>query len=1154
MEASGAADDLGRRVGGRFELTDELSTAASYRRFAAVDVDGSRRVVGLFTGPPRPGFDEAATTLSGLRHANLVTPVATGVDEETGRGFVVEPEDRSSTLADLLAEGLVLQAATAVRIALQIVEGLASAHRRDVCHGAVDASLVQLARRSGEIVVKLTGFALRFAPSPADASQLAASPTSTLSPEQAVGEAPGPRSDVWALGGLLTRMLVDPAAGTLGSSGAANELIALVRRMRAVEPSQRPTADEVAEQLTAFCDGPRTIRPETLEPVAAVIGPPEPGGPAAATTVTTPPASRVPRGAADPLLGRRIDGRWDILQVIGVGGMGTVYEARADDGLVVAIKIVGKGNDDPAGIRRFVRESRSALALTSPNTVRILAAGVDLDLGAPFMVMERLRGEDLSQVLAGHGPLDPAVAARVFVDAAHGLAEVHSAGMVHRDIKPSNIFLHEEDGNIVAKLCDFGIVKTASVTEYQAALTHTGLLLGSPAYMSPEQAKDPRDVDARSDVWSLGMTLYQALSGSLAWTNWTNLSELVVMIYGREPTPLQDVAPWIEPGLATVVHRALTRDRERRWPSAQSFAEALLPFAAEAPLPVPAVRPVTSERKSVVATRAVSTTSGANRSLSIPPAGASRARSVSVALAVGAVAICAGALFARSRGWFGEQTAPAAASVAPCVPEECAAANGGKASVCRADGRCIALETEQCSVLVDDGARNNPDTIWVGTMFPRSSSDAFMAAFGRDSERAVDLARRDFMSVAGGLPGAAGAAARPLGVVACDDTKDHMSVGRFLTEDVGVAAVIGFRASTEVVELATALFVPRQVLAVPALNQSAAISSIAHAPGVPRMIWRTAANTETRVPAMASMVQDFAEPRIRAGMKVDRDIRVALLRGQDSAGLAISNRLVDTLRFNGRAVAENRENFRAFSYEVDPKAAAGRPKVLTDLLAFAPDIVLVSSARDKIVETALMPLEELTPAGARPLYVVAGSLEGDSLVRMLARRADIARRVFGLTSPSGTSSNLKFTNNYNATFGSQLPPALSPGAPYDSFYLVAYAAYGALLAGVQHPTGPDLVRGIAKLVPPGQPVEVGSQRILDALAALQRGESIDLQGTYSRMDFDLATGESPADYAIVCPVLKTEKSETTIDNVESGLVYDAKEHKLRGTFSCAAMP
>src|SRR5262249_37460747 len=148
----------------------------------------------------------------------------------------------------------------------------------------------------------------------------------------------------------------------------------------------------------------------------------------------------------DPLIGAVIGGAYTLVARIGEGGMGAVYEARAEDGQTVAVKLVRTAGSSDADTRRLLREARTAMQLSSPHIVRVIAAGVDEGRGTPFIAMERLRGVDLASALDQHAPLDPPVAARIFVDACAGLAVAHDAGMVHRDIKPSNLFLHDENG------------------------------------------------------------------------------------------------------------------------------------------------------------------------------------------------------------------------------------------------------------------------------------------------------------------------------------------------------------------------------------------------------------------------------------------------------------------------------------------------------------------------------------------------------------------------------------------------------------------------------------------------------------------------------------------------------------------------------------
>ncbi|XYH96246.1 serine/threonine-protein kinase [Sorangium sp. So ce1128] len=339
----------------------------------------------------------------------------------------------------------------------------------------------------------------------------------------------------------------------------------------------------------------------------------------------------------DPLVGRELGGRYAVRRLIGRGGMGAVYEAESPEGRRVAAKVIFKsavGQDDHA-VRRFIREARAVTAIQSPHVVKTFELGTDITLATPFIIMELLHGVDLAKLLRMRGPLEPAPVVRVFIQAARGLAAAHAEGIVHRDIKPANLFLHapfeavahrasssvapppstqrasgsvrpppsghrrsgsirpppsvrrpsgsirppsSSDRRIVVKVCDFGIAKrTGDGVSHE--LTRAGGVLGSPIYMSPEQAKMARDVDRRSDIWSLSISLYQALCGSCPWDPNASLAELLLSICTERVPPLGEAAPWLDPALAAVVHRGLCRDPAERWQSMEEMIAALEPHA-----------------------------------------------------------------------------------------------------------------------------------------------------------------------------------------------------------------------------------------------------------------------------------------------------------------------------------------------------------------------------------------------------------------------------------------------------------------------------------------------------------------------------------------------------------------------------------------------
>ena len=290
--------------------------------------------------------------------------------------------------------------------------------------------------------------------------------------------------------------------------------------------------------------------------------------------------------------GRVLCEKYEITRLLGQGGMGAVYEARNHLGKRYAVKLLLKAEfiNDQQLIQRFFREAKASAAIESEHIVEVYDTGVDPSTRFPFIIMEMLKGEDLEHTINRVGALNVPAAARVIAQAATGLGQAHAAGIVHRDIKPANIFMSMRGpGDLVVKILDFGIAKHAvdQLASSDAGLTKTGSMLGTPLYMSPEQARGLRNIDARSDIWSLGMCLYEALSGRTPWGSVDTLGDLILSICARDVLPLQEVAPWCPPELALVVHKALARDVGQRMPSAQAFVDALMPFTANSTLLTP---------------------------------------------------------------------------------------------------------------------------------------------------------------------------------------------------------------------------------------------------------------------------------------------------------------------------------------------------------------------------------------------------------------------------------------------------------------------------------------------------------------------------------------------------------------------------------------
>ncbi|HEY8077986.1 MAG TPA: serine/threonine-protein kinase, partial [Labilithrix sp.] len=322
-----------------------------------------------------------------------------------------------------------------------------------------------------------------------------------------------------------------------------------------------------------------------------------------------------PRAKSEPppdvLVGALLGARYRVIGRLGHGGMGTVYEgidekAAAGEPSDVAIKVMAGGEGGTEGTRRFLREAKAAMRIESPHVTKVIGSGVDTKTGAQYLVMERLRGMDLADILHTRGALQPEPAVALFLQAAAGLRAAHGIGVVHRDVKPSNLFVHEAaDGTVVLKVCDFGIAKQL-VREGDAAsteLTRTGGLLGSPLYMSPEQARSAKYVDERSDIFSLTITLHEALSGLKPWGARTSMGEIILAVCTEDVPSLSECAPWVTPALADVVARGLARDPAARFATIAELEAALEPFAAKGPLTIAQIAAVTDERRSKVEPR-----------------------------------------------------------------------------------------------------------------------------------------------------------------------------------------------------------------------------------------------------------------------------------------------------------------------------------------------------------------------------------------------------------------------------------------------------------------------------------------------------------------------------------------------------------------------
>ena len=272
--------------------------------------------------------------------------------------------------------------------------------------------------------------------------------------------------------------------------------------------------------------------------------------------------------------------KYRIERVLGQGGMGIVFAAmhlNLDER--VAIKfLLPELSSDPALVARFLREGRAAIKIRSEHVVKVLDVAT-MPGGTPYMVMEYLHGRNFEELLEVQGRLPAELAVDHLLQATEALAEAHALGMVHRDLKPANLFLaHRADGSPSVKVLDFGITKVVdpkNATPFD--VTKTSIVMGSPRYMSPEQMRSSRTIDARADIWALGVILQELVTG-VAPFDGTTMPDLVAAILQDPPPPLRQLRPDAPDGLEQVITKCLEKDPNARYADVAELTEALAPF------------------------------------------------------------------------------------------------------------------------------------------------------------------------------------------------------------------------------------------------------------------------------------------------------------------------------------------------------------------------------------------------------------------------------------------------------------------------------------------------------------------------------------------------------------------------------------------------
>ena len=552
------------------KILEELGQGGMGAVYKAEDTK-LKRIVALKCLPPallsdteaKQRFLQEALASSALNHPNIATIYYTFEDQ--GQEFICMEYVEGKMLSRLMTEGR-LPTGEVIDIALQMADGLAEAHAKGIVHRDIKPDNIMVTPRG---LVKIMDFGLAKLRGSSGLT-LAGSTLGTIaymSPEQAQGRPVDHRSDIFSAGVVLYEML----SGNRPFEGEYEA--AILYSIQNEEPDWfEIQPEEVADNLATVLDKSLPKNPEeryrSMEEMVADLkaakkileGTPVPTGSGA--TVRIEGEQMLP----EQLIGKTL-GNYQIIEEIGRGGMGIVYKAlQVSLNRIVALKVLPRQyTNDPEFLARFGREARSAASLNHPNIIQIY--DIDNKQGVHYFVMEYIEGTNLMTLIEKEGALPLEQAVDITWDICKALDFAHKNGVVHRDIKPHNIMITDQGAT---KVFDFGIARAAD----SAGLTSTGANIGTPQYMSPEQARGEMGVDGRADLYSLGIVFYEMLVGRVPFDGTTAVGTMYRHV-NEAPDPPSSLNPEVPPEIDAIVMKALTKEPDERYQTGREMIQSL---------------------------------------------------------------------------------------------------------------------------------------------------------------------------------------------------------------------------------------------------------------------------------------------------------------------------------------------------------------------------------------------------------------------------------------------------------------------------------------------------------------------------------------------------------------------------------------------------